>query len=116
MLAIPLERYYFLTDSVYSGAEWMLRPWVLVFIAVLVIPGILALVKRFRARRKVGADDVHSEPPPEDEHEGELAGSIWSLSAAAGMLTIFVVAFVVATSFSPRPGWCHDSSVPAEPS
>jgi len=100
VLAIPLERYYFLTDSVYSGAEWMLRPWVLVFIAVLVIPGVIALVKRVRARRNVGADDVHSEPPPEDEHEGELAGSIWSLSAAAGMLVIFVAAFVVASSFS----------------
>ena len=76
VLAIPMERYYFLTDSVYTGAAWMLRPWVLVFIAVLVIPGILALVKRIRARRKIGADDVHAEPPPEDEHEGELAGSI----------------------------------------
>ena len=74
VLAIPLERYYFLTDSVYSGAEWMLRPWVLVFIAVLVIPGILALVKRIRARRKIGADDVHAEPPPKTSTRASWRG------------------------------------------
>jgi hypothetical protein len=100
VLALPLERYYFLTDAVYDGAEWMLRPWVLVFIAVLVVPGILSLVKKLRARTNVGTDDEHAEPPPEDEHEGELAGSVWSLAAAAGMLAIFVAGFIVATSFS----------------
>jgi putative tricarboxylic transport membrane protein len=102
VLAIPLERYYFLTDSVYAGAEWMLRPWVLVFLAVLVVPAAMAVVRRIRARRRIDVDDARSEPPAEDEHEGELAGSLWSLAAAGAMLLVFVVGFVVAGSFSPE--------------
>ena len=98
MLAVPLERYYFLTDSVYTGAEWLTRPWVLVFIAVLVAPLVLGLVKRIRARRKIDADDGHHQAPIEEE--GELAGSVWSLATAAGMLVVFAVGWLMSGEFS----------------
>src|SRR5688572_15031276 len=38
VLAIPMERYYYLTANLYDGADWMTRPGVLVFAALLVGP------------------------------------------------------------------------------
>lgn len=99
VLAIPLERYYFLTEAVYAPSEWLTRPWVLVFLAVLVVPAVMAVVRRVRARRHTDVDDAHHEPPGEDE--GELTGSIWSLAGAAGSLVVFLSGFVVASSYSP---------------
>src|SRR5918994_3980649 len=58
VLAVPLERYYFLTDSVYAGASWLLRPWVLVFLVILIAPVVLAGIRRLRARRHTDGDDT----------------------------------------------------------
>ena len=101
VLAIPLERYYFLTDtSIRRRMD--------------AAPLGAGLHRRARDSRHPRPRQANPRTPkdwrrrrarraaPEDEHEGELAGSIWSLSAAAGMLAIFVAAFVVATSFSPE--------------
>jgi TctA family transporter len=99
VLAIPLERYYFLTEAVYAPSEWLMRPWVLVFIAVLLVPALMAVIRSIRARRNIDIDDAHHEPPGEDE--GELTGSIWSLVTAAGSLGVFLAGFIVASSFSP---------------
>ncbi|GAA3738075.1 TctA family transporter [Spinactinospora alkalitolerans] len=38
VLSVPLERYYFLTDSLYTPAEWMSRPAVLVMAGLLAAP------------------------------------------------------------------------------
>lgn len=100
VLAIPLERYYFLTEAVYAPSEWLTRPWVMVFIAVLLVPALMAVVRRIRARRNIDVDDAHHEPPSE-EGEGELAGSVWSLATSALALMLFVAGFVTASSFSP---------------
>ena len=101
VLAIPMERYYFLTANVYSGLSWMLRPWVLVFLAVLVVPALVAGIRRVRARLRRTSEDSHAEPPPpEDEPEGELAESVWSRGLSAAMLVVFVAGFLAAGSFS----------------
>jgi putative tricarboxylic transport membrane protein len=76
-----------------------MRPWVLVFIAVLLVPALMAAIRSIRARRNIDIDDAHHEPPGEDE--GELTGSIWSLVTAAGSLVLFLAGFIVASSFSP---------------
>jgi len=102
VLAIPMERYYFLTANVYSGLSWMLRPWVLVFLAVLVVPAIVTGTRRGRARLRPTPEDPHAEPPPEDQHEGELVGSVWSRGLSAAMLLVFVAGFLAAGSFSPE--------------
>ena len=67
VLAVPLERYYFLTDSVYDGASWLLRPWVLVFLVILIAPLVLAGIRRLRARRHIDVDDTDRGAPPAEE-------------------------------------------------
>jgi hypothetical protein len=98
VLAVPLERYYFLTDSVYTGAEWLLRPWVLVFLAVLLVPVVMAGMRRLRARRSLDADDGHHREPADED--GRLADTPWSLATAIGMLVLFAAAWVAAGQFS----------------
>ena len=103
VLAIPMERYYYLTASLYDGAGWMLRPGVLVFGAVLVVPVLWTLVKKLR--RSVGADDGHRdehEPDdaPVDELEGSMAGTGWSLGLALATVAVFAGALWASTSFS----------------
>ncbi|UAL29430.1 tripartite tricarboxylate transporter permease [Nocardioides rotundus] len=102
VLAIPMERYYYLTTSLYGGTEWMLRPGVLIFAAILVVPALWAIVKGLRARRAAGVDEGHrsEEREPADEFEGSLAGTKWSFAVAVGALAIFGAAFVASGSFS----------------
>lgn len=100
VLAIPLERYYFLTDSLYEGFEWMLRPGTLVFIAILVLPILWNAFKWFRARRKLNSDDdPKSESAPDDE--APLKNSIWSLVTSAALLVIFAISLVLSAAYSP---------------
>ena len=101
VLAVPLERYYFLTDSVYAGASWLLRPWVLVFLVILVAPLVLAGIRRLRARRHTDVDDTDRAAPPAEE-AGELTNTAWSLAVALGMLAVFAVGWLVSADFSPE--------------
>ncbi len=99
VLAIPMERYYFLTDSLYDGIGWMLRPGTLVFIAVLIVPIIWALVRTVRRRVRglkpaaEAADHVMSEDAP-------LTNSVWSLSASLVAIAVFVTSLAVSSGFS----------------
>ena len=100
VLAIPMERYYFLTDSLYEGFEWMLRPGTMVFIAVLVLPILWNVFKWVRSRRKLGADDdPKSDSAPDDE--APLKNSVWSLAAAAVLLLVFAGSLLLSSSYSP---------------
>jgi putative tricarboxylic transport membrane protein len=101
VLAVPLERYYFLTDSVYDGAVWLLRPWVLVFLVILIAPLVLAGIRRLRARRHADVDDSERGAPPADE-AGELTNTGWSLAIALGMLAVFAIGWFVSADFSPE--------------
>lgn len=108
VLAIPMERYYYLTDSLYGGFGWMSRPIVLVMLAVLVGPAIWALVKWVRNRRRVGADDGHvvgddlRHNDDEDAEDGLLKDSPWSLGMAVGITAVFALALAVSQGFSPE--------------
>ncbi|GAA2181999.1 tripartite tricarboxylate transporter permease [Leucobacter tardus] len=101
VLAVPLERYYFLTDQVYTPAEWLTRPYVLVFIGILAIPAVLAIVRRFRQRPDTA---LPQRPSAGAEADGPLADSVWSLTTAVGLLVVFAVAWVLAQSFSAEGG------------
>lgn len=56
VLSIPLERYFFLTDSLYGTGEWVTRPAVLVMAALLLSPLV------FKAVRHVRSGGGRSEP------------------------------------------------------
>ena len=101
VLAVPLERYYFLTVNVYDGASWLLRPWVLVFLLILIAPAVLAVIRRVRARRHTDVDDTERAAPPSDE-EGQLTNTGWSLAIALGMLAVFTVGWFVSAGFTPE--------------
>lgn len=101
VLAIPLERYYFLTDSLYNGFEWMLRPGVIVFIAILVVPILWNVFKWLRARKHLDRDDdsVHENHM---DAEAPLKNSVWSLGTAAVAVLIFAASLVISAGFSPE--------------
>lgn len=100
VLAIPLERYYFLTDSLYEGFDWMLRPGTMVFIAILALPILWNAFKWFRARRKLNADDDSlAESAP--DAEAPLKNSIWSLVTSAVLLVVFSGSLVLSAGYSP---------------
>lgn len=102
VLAIPMERYYYLTTSLYDGAGWMARPGVLVFAALLVGPLLWALVKKVRGAAGA-ADDGHRsevEEPHGDDLEGSMAGTRWSFAVAVVAVLVFVGALWVSGSFS----------------
>lgn len=106
VLAIPMERYYYLTESLYDGLDWMARPGVLVFLAVLIGPALWALFKAVRGRRKGVADDGHRliddlrHDDDDEVGEGYLAETPWSLAAGLGMLVVFGAALAASRSFS----------------
>lgn len=106
VLAIPMERYYYLTESLYDGLEWVARPGVIVFLAILIGPAVWGGIKALRSRRKVDADDGHHlsddlrHNDDEEEGEGYLVDSPWSLAASVGMAAVFIAALIAAQSFS----------------
>lgn len=55
VLSVPMERYYFLTDSLFAPRDWLVRPAVLVMIAILVLPFVFA-VRRYVLRRRGRVD------------------------------------------------------------
>lgn len=101
VLAIPLERYYFLTDSLYDGFGWMLRPGVLVFLAILIIPAVWNLIKAVRHRRNRDKDDTHD---IEVDDETPLANSFWSVGVTVVAVLVFGAGLVLAFGFSPEAG------------
>lgn len=106
VLAIPMERYYYLTTSLYDGTGWMARPGVLVFAALLVGPLVWSLVKKIRSATGAADDghrhevDVEVDEPGGDELEGSMADTRWSLAVAVVAVVTFVGALWVSGSFS----------------
>jgi putative tricarboxylic transport membrane protein len=104
VLAIPMERYYYLTANLYDGASWMLRPGVIVFAAVLVVPLVWSLLKKLRGTSGLADDghrDEHDGPEADvDDFEGSLAGTAWSAGLAVMSVLVFAGALWVSGSFS----------------
>uniref|UniRef100_UPI0028A77037 tripartite tricarboxylate transporter permease n=1 Tax=Corynebacterium sp. TaxID=1720 RepID=UPI0028A77037 len=58
VLAEPFERYYFLTVKVFSPAEWMTRPFVMVVILILAGAVIVPFVRKFFRKTEEGVEEV----------------------------------------------------------
>ncbi|MGH3095555.1 MAG: tripartite tricarboxylate transporter permease [Streptosporangiales bacterium] len=104
ILSVPLERYYFLTSNLYTTTEWISRPYVIGMLVILVLPLVLALVRRLRGRTATssasdvgGGDEEESSGPTTD-----MAKTRWTVVIAALMLAVFVIGFIVAESYPPR--------------
>ena len=100
VLSIPMERYYFLTTRLYTGSEWVTRPGVLVMIAILFVPLLLALRRRLARRAE------ETGPVTEDDEEGADVGALEGSWIPVGMAGLFIVVFggalVQSQGFSPR--------------
>ena len=95
VLSIPLERYYYLTANLYELEEWVVRPGVLIMIGILVLPLVLALVRKLRERR-----NPDLKQPADDDDEDAPASRKWAVAVSASFLALFVFAFVVAMGFA----------------
>ncbi|HWM73116.1 MAG TPA: tripartite tricarboxylate transporter TctB family protein, partial [Nocardioides sp.] len=97
VLSIPLERYYYLTDNLYSFSEWAFRPGVLAMAAILLLPVVLAVVRKVRPPKKTPVDE---DLPDDDDHvDEELGPRTWSAVVSGGFLAVFIVAFILALQF-----------------
>ncbi|WP_404287390.1 tripartite tricarboxylate transporter permease [Glutamicibacter arilaitensis] len=99
VLAVPLERYYFLTANLYDLNEWIFRPAVMVMILILVGPGVVNLVQKIRGK---GNDEGMIREG--DETGGPLAPTFWYPVVTASLLAIFVTGFILSQSFSEAAG------------
>ena len=61
VLAEPFERYYFLTVNVFSPAEWMTRPFVMVVILILAGAVIIPFVRKFFRKTEEGVEKFRSQ-------------------------------------------------------
>ncbi|HWL50594.1 MAG TPA: tripartite tricarboxylate transporter permease [Acidimicrobiia bacterium] len=95
VLSIPLERYYYLTDNLYSFSEWALRPGVLAMAAILLLPVVMAIVRKVRPSKTPDDEEL-----PDDENvDEELGPRTWSAVVSGGFLAVFVLAFILAQQF-----------------
>lgn len=98
VLAVPLERYYFLTSNLYELGDWITRPAVLVMMGILVLPLVMALVRRLRHRGD-------QEPVlGEGNESAEIAPKSWGIVMTASFLTLFIGGFVLAQFLSDAGG------------
>lgn len=96
VLSLPMERYYFLTANLYKFDQWIVRPWVLILLGVLVVPTVFALVKKLRSRRDAEADGEVDD----EQNEGPQPPKIWGVIVPAAFLAVFVAAFVISRAYS----------------
>lgn len=97
VLSIPMERYYYLTDNLYTFGEWATRPGVLVMAAILVIPMIMAVVRMIRSRLKGATTEAAT---TEADLGEDHAPRSWAIVMAGLFFVLFGVAFVLAQQFS----------------
>lgn len=95
VLSGPMEQYFWLTNQIH-GWSWLMRPGVLIIGSVIVIPMVLALVRRVRSRHA-------PQEPEEPEDHGIVLESNRSVALILAALAsvMFVYALVEMFSFNP---------------
>lgn len=96
VLAIPLERYFFLTVSVFTPAEWLTRPFVAIVVLVLAAVTLASVVVAWRRRRRADGESQ----PEASEVSGPAAPPFVDLAVSIGALLFFLAAVLLATGFS----------------
>lgn len=95
VLAEPFERYYFLTVNVFSPAEWMTRPFVMVVILILAGAVIVPFVRKFFRRTEEGIEDVQVSEKSDLPVPMKL-----DLGVSLIMLAFFAATIVISFQFS----------------
>lgn len=98
VLAVPLERYFFITVTIFEPTEWLTRPIVIAIVLLLIIATAFMLVRHIRSRRHAvtdrkgngGGPDAPSMTIPPYVH----------LLVSGGALAFFVIATVMGASYS----------------
>ncbi|GAB3711001.1 tripartite tricarboxylate transporter permease [Nocardiopsis nanhaiensis] len=65
VLAIPLERYYFITVSIFEPSEWLSRPFVVTVVLLLVGTTAYSIIKHVRRSKVLAADGGDQTETPE---------------------------------------------------
>src|SRR5690606_25658220 len=101
VLSQPMERYYFLTASLFRPEQWLVRPGVLVMIGILLIPFALA-VRRYVLRRRAAAADTTADADDAETSQGALNGTWFVPALAFSGVVVFAGALVMSFGFSER--------------
>lgn len=98
VLAIPLERYYFITVSAFEPGEWMTRPFVIAVVLLLV--GAVAYQVWKRTRQSGSASEELKDQVAPGESATLQVPPFVSLVVSGGSLLFFLVGLVFAVDFS----------------
>lgn len=95
VLAEPFERYYFLTVNVFSPAEWMTRPFVMVVILILAGAVIIPFVRKFFRKTEEGVEEVQVSEKSDLPVPMKL-----DIAVSLVMLVFFAATIVISFQFS----------------
>lgn len=95
VLAEPFERYYFLTVNVFSPAEWMTRPFVMVVILIIAGAIIIPFVRKFFRKTEEGVEEVQVSEKSDLPVPMKL-----DLAVTIVMLIFFAATVVISFQFS----------------
>lgn len=95
VLAEPFERYYFLTVNVFSPAEWMTRPFVIVVILILAGAVIIPFVRKFFRKTEEGVEEVQVSEKSDLPVPMKL-----DIAVSLVMLVFFAATIVISFQFS----------------
>lgn len=99
VLAIPMERYYFITVSAFDPSEWMTRPFVLIVAALLLVTVAYQVWKWVKRKRAGAVTASVAEALPEDPSAPKVPPVVGLLVSGLALL-FFITALVMALDFS----------------
>ncbi|GAA1234844.1 tripartite tricarboxylate transporter permease [Prauserella halophila] len=97
VLAIPLERYYFITVEAFEPGEWMTRPFVLVVALILAGATVYSIYKH---RKTSSPDDPGSQEGGDSESSESSAPLFVHVAVSVAALIFFSVGLLLAFNFS----------------
>lgn len=100
VLSIPMERYFYLTDNLYDLNEWVLRPGVLVMIAILLIPVITGIVRTLRNRVKGTNDEIQGVSTEQSLNDDLIVPQKMGVVIAGIFFVIFAAAFIASRDYA----------------
>ncbi|GAB3300977.1 tripartite tricarboxylate transporter permease [Parasphingorhabdus pacifica] len=100
VLAVPVERYYYITVSAFEPGEWMTRPFIIVVALLLVIT--IGVVTYRNIKRKKLPSEAAEESSAATNEDGIHVPPFVGVAMTVGSMLFFIGAFILATDFSPN--------------